>query len=68
MPPYNAMAPACGALTATGAGATWNHYNNARNRISDTSATRDDRPRRPACDRVPRSTGCVYDADTAIAS
>lgn len=68
VPPYDATAPACGALTGTGAGSTWNHYKNARNRISDAGATRDDRTRPPACDTVPRSTGCVYDNADAIAA
>ncbi len=65
--PYNATAPACGALTGTGAGATWNKYKNAHDQLdlsADDSANLD-RPQ--SCDPVPAHVGCVYADLDAIA-
>jgi hypothetical protein len=66
--PYNATAPSCGALTGTGAGATWNTYKNARDRLdlTDESIARLDRP--VSCRPVPPTVGCVYADVDAIAA
>lgn len=67
--PYRAAAPDCGALTGSGAGNTWATYAKAKDRIptrpTDYPHRRDDLP---ACEQVPKSTGCVYDDLDAISA
>jgi hypothetical protein len=62
VPPYNATAPNCGALTGTGAGDTWARYANANRRVDRIA-----RGRPLACARVPADVGCVYSDADAIA-
>lgn len=69
--PYNATAPSCGALTGTGAGATWARYRDAHRRLPSTARPRrypQMRSRLPDCSRVPANQGCVYDDVDAIAA
>jgi hypothetical protein len=70
VPPYNATAPNCGALTGTGAGNGWLRYRDAFRRLPKKARPRrypQMRSRLVSCKKVPPSQGCVYDDVDAIA-
>lgn len=69
--PYRGTAPSCGALTGSGAGATWRAYRGAHRRLPASvrpSRYPQMRRRLPACRDVAASHGCVYDDVDAIAA
>ena len=71
VPPYNANAPSCGALTGTGAGNSWLRYRDAFRRLPNNARPShypQMRERLVSCGRVPPSHGCVYDDIDAIAA
>ena len=71
VPPYNATAPSCGALSGTGAGNAWARYRDASRRLPEgTRPARypQMRDRLASCANVPKYDGCVYDDVDAIAA
>jgi hypothetical protein len=69
VPPYNATAPSCGALTGTGAGNTWARYRDAFRRLPQNARPArypQMRDRLASCANVPNQHGCVYDDVDAI--
>jgi hypothetical protein len=71
VPPYNATAPNCGALTGTGAGNTWLYYRDAFRRLPKSARPASYpqmRDRLASCEKVAPQHGCVYDDVDAIAA
>jgi hypothetical protein len=70
--PYHATAPACGALTGSGAGGTWARYSHAIRRLPAAVRAGSyplDRSQLAGCAAVPAEVGCVYaDADAVAAA
>jgi len=68
--PYRASAPACGALTGSGAGGAWARYRRAARRLRQARPVYYPlmRERLAGCAAVPATDGCVYDDVDAIAA